>query len=108
VTVSGDPYVRVETASGEVRLLLGEDDDPATVENCDGFIAYTDGTVRSFSALTVAEVDRLLRRWEQTGESRAGALRVPDLVVLRTGGIDSIVAAVEEVVRDLPIVEIER
>jgi hypothetical protein len=57
--------------------------------------------------LTLAEVERLMTKWQQSGESMSGAhLRVPDLVILRSGGVDSIVAAVEDLAEELPVIEL--
>jgi len=105
VTGSEDGYLHVPITHGEVRLLLGADDDPSTVENCDGFVEL-DGVVRSFTVLTLAEVGRLLGEWETPSEDISGAhLRVPDLIILRSGGVDSIVAAVVACVGELPVVD---
>ena len=90
---------------GQVLVLLGAEDDPATVENCDGHVLLDDGSHRTFTALTVAEISRLMARWESTGEEGGGAyLRIPDLVVLRSGGVDNIVAAVRALTEELPVV----
>jgi hypothetical protein len=97
--------MRVPLARGAIRIALGGED-PDTIENTDGFIDLDDGTTRSFTVLTLAEVDRLMRKWEQSGESHSGAhLRVPDLVVLRRGGLASIVAALNDLADELPIIE---
>ncbi len=100
-----DPYLRVPVPGGQVLILLAAKDDPATVENCDGHVLLEDGTRRTFTALTVAEISRLMAKWQTTGEEGGGAyLRVADLVVLRSGGVDNIVAAVWALADDLPSV----
>jgi hypothetical protein len=107
VTRADDAYLRVATAIGEVRILLGGED-PAIVENCDGFIHSPSGEVRSFTAMTLMEIDRVMQKWEASGESLSGAhLRVPDLVVLRSGGVDSVVAAVVDLAAELPVIVLD-
>lgn len=99
-----DYYLRAAITHGEVRIVLGGED-PNTVENTDGFVDLDDGTTRTFTVLTVAEVDRLMKKWEQSGESLSGAhLRVPDLIVLRAGGVASIIAALDDLADELPII----
>jgi hypothetical protein len=105
VPASPDHYLHAAITRGEVRIALG-DDHPDTVENTDGFIDLDDGTTRTFTVLTLAEVDRLMKKWEQSSESRSGAhLRVPDLIVLRAGGVASIIAALDDLADELPITE---
>jgi ABC-type Fe2+-enterobactin transport system substrate-binding protein len=102
-----DHYLRVPITRGELRIVLGGED-PDTIENTDGFIDLDDGTTRTFTALTLAEVDRVMKKWEQSGESSSGAyLRVPDLIILRAGGAASIVAAVDDLAHELPIIALE-
>jgi hypothetical protein len=105
VAEADDPYFHVAIARGEIRILLGGED-PDTVENTDGFVDFNDGTTRSFTVLTLADVDRVMRKREQSGESGA-YLRVPDLVLLRAGGVASIVAALGDLADELPIVELD-
>lgn len=101
-----DPYLRLPVHAGVVELLLGAEDDPATVENCDGFLVQPDGTKRSFTVLSLDEVSRVMDRWSMTGESMSGAhLRVPDLVIVRRGGVEAIAACVNDLAERLPVVE---
>jgi hypothetical protein len=96
---SGDPYVRLPVAGGEIRFLMNPDDDPATVDNVDGYVYLDDGSVKTFTALTLAEVDRILTRWTQSGEALSGLYLVcPDLVLLRSPGLPNITAAVQDAV----------
>jgi hypothetical protein len=54
--------------------------------------------------LTLAEVERLMAMWQQSAECGQGAdLRVPDLAILRSGGVDNVVAAVEDLAAELPV-----
>lgn len=102
-----DHYLRVPITHGRVRIALGGED-PDTVENTDGFIDLDDGTTRTFTVFTLAEVDRLMKKWEQSGESSSGAhLRVPDLIVLRAGGVGNIVTALDDLADEMPIIELD-
>ena len=38
-------------------MLLGAEDDPATVDNCDGFVDGVDGSTKSFTIMTLAAID---------------------------------------------------
>lgn len=71
MTSADDPYLRIEIPLGEIRILLGGED-PDTVENIEGLVDLSDGTTRTFTALTLAEVDRLMKKWERSGESSWG------------------------------------
>lgn len=108
MTDTDGPYSLLPIEGGEVRLLLGAEDDPATVDNCDGFVDGVDGSTKSFTIMTLAAIDRVMSRWESSGEGGSGShLRVPDLIVLRSGGIDKIAAAVEDLVDELPPIVLE-
>ena len=69
------------------------------MENVDGYVYLDDGVVKTFTALTLAEVDRLLNRWAQSGEALSGLyLCCSDLVLLRSPGLRDITAAVEDAI----------
>jgi hypothetical protein len=38
-----DPYLRVSVAGGQVLILLGAEDDPSSVENCEAISCSTTG-----------------------------------------------------------------
>jgi hypothetical protein len=99
VRENGDTYVRLPVAGGEIRFRMNPGDDPATVDNVDGYVYLNDGVVKTFTALTLVEVDRILTRWTQSGEALSGLYLVcPDLVLLRSPGLPNITAAVEDAV----------
>ena len=58
--------------------------------------------------MTVNEIDCTIRRWEASREGLSGThLRIPDLLVLRSGGVDSVVAAVVEIAAELPVIVLD-
>ena len=76
---------------------MNPEDDPDIVDNIDGYVYLDDGVVKTFTAVTLAEVDRMLTRWSQSGEALSGLyLCCPDLVLLRSPGLANITAAVED------------
>lgn len=99
--MDGEPFLPITVLGAEVTFTLGADDDPATVENADAVVIMPDGSRRSATFLTVAEVARILDRWSVSGEGRSGGyLRVPDLVVTREPGVPAMVAALEDLIGD--------
>lgn len=89
----------VEVGSGFKLVVRGVADDDSVanvdVELMDGFGARWSATV-----LTIAEIQRLMRRYRDTGECMDGAFfRVPDLLILDEPTLDSLVAVIEELVR---------
>ena len=99
--MGGEPFLSMTILGAEVTFNLGEDDDPSTLENADALVTMPDGSRRSATFLTVAEVARILDRWKVSGESRSGGyLRVPDLIVTREPGVSAMVAALEDLMEE--------
>jgi hypothetical protein len=96
---NSDSYLRLPVSGGEIRFRMNPDDDPATVDNVDGYVYLGDGVVKTFTALTLVEVERILTRWAQSGEALSCLyLCCPDLVLLRSPGLPNITAAVEDAI----------
>ncbi|MFC9894695.1 hypothetical protein ACFVMC_13485 [Nocardia sp. NPDC127579] len=66
-------FYRVQTTSFDARFIISADADPERVENVDVEVRLTDGSRWSATMFTVAEVQRLMARWSQTGECGGGA-----------------------------------
>lgn len=89
---------RVVVPGAEICLLLGAEDDPATVDNFDVVVTLDDGTRWSATLLTLPAVQRVMDRWRTTGENLAGDFfQCQDLVILRHPGV----AAATDVLRRL-------
>lgn len=89
-----------EVAEGGLTLAveLGGDS-PDTVENCDGWVTLADGSTWSATFLTYAELGRIMDRWKSTGECLGGSyFTCPDLVLVRAPGVQSMFAAVKDLV----------
>lgn len=90
--------VRVQLNGAEALFMLGAEDDPRTVENADVEVVLSDGSRWSATFLSVAEIGRILDRWQLTGEYLYGAyLRVPDLIVVRQGGLEQMAAVLNSI-----------
>jgi hypothetical protein len=78
--------------------MLGAEDDPRQVENVDAEVVLSNGSRWSATFLSVAEISRIMKRWEATGECLDGAyLRIPDLIVVRQGGLEGMVAVLDSI-----------
>ena len=103
---NSSPFVKFKILDAVAVFTLGADDDPATVENVDVQV-LADGSRWSATFLTLRELDVLMERWKESGESHAGAyLRVPDLIVIREPGLAAMVAVLEGMVRDKQIYQL--
>jgi hypothetical protein len=87
--IRGDGY--------EVVFRLGDGDDPATVENVDATVVVRGGGHYAATFLTLDEIDRIMRRYETTGECLSGAyFSCVDLVIMRRPGVAGMAEAVAD------------
>ncbi|MBC6450431.1 hypothetical protein [Actinokineospora xionganensis] len=85
------PYYVVRTDALEARFLPGAGEDPDHVDNADVEVRLSkDGSWYSATILTLAEVDRVMKRWEDTGEALGGRyFHVSDGLIVREPGIEN-------------------
>ncbi|MFI7021016.1 hypothetical protein [Streptomyces sp. NPDC050164] len=89
-----EPLVTVETADFSVTYILGLDDDAETVEDVDAIIRARDGKGWTASFMTPRKIAEVMDRWSTTGECADGLyLQIPDLVIVREGGLDAMTRA---------------
>lgn len=89
----------IPVATGFKLLVRGIEDD-GSVRNADVELVDGHGARWSATVLTVAEVQRLMLLYRDTGECLGGAFfRVPDLLILNEPTLGSLVAIIEEFVR---------
>ncbi|MFE3526317.1 hypothetical protein ACFXOD_32805 [Streptomyces sp. NPDC059161] len=92
------PFVTVETDKFSVTFTLGADDNADTVEDADAVITAPSGARWSASLMTLRQVREVMTRWTITGESLNGHyFQSRDLVILREGGLDSMVNALADI-----------
>jgi hypothetical protein len=92
--MDSSPYVTVQTEKFTVQFLLDGDDDPDTIEEVDATIIAPNGNRWSASLMTLRHAQKLMDRWQSTGENDSGHyFRCSDLVLVREGGLDSMVRA---------------
>jgi hypothetical protein len=78
--------------------MLGAEDSPELVENVDVEVVMSDGSRWAATFISLAEIDRIMKRWETTGEHLGGSyLRVPDLIIVKRGGIDRMVEVLKSI-----------
>jgi hypothetical protein len=91
----------VDDPGFRLHLLLEEGEPLDQVCNVDGWIDVPGDGTWAATFFTVAEVGRLMARWDETGESAGGAYFVSiDGVILREPGVESILAAVRDLVAE--------
>ncbi|TDC50152.1 hypothetical protein E1258_26650 [Micromonospora sp. KC207] len=96
--MANSPLTKVQLNGAEAAFMLGAADDADTVENVDVEVTLDDGSRWSATFLTLAEIRRLMERWEATGECFSGAyFQCADLVIVGQGGI----AAAADLLRQL-------
>lgn len=89
----------ISLADGFKLLVRGLDED-GSVSNVDIELVDAYGARWSATVLTIAEIQRLMRRYRDSGECLSGAFfRVPDLLILDEPTLGSLVAVIEDFVR---------
>ncbi|WP_449060997.1 hypothetical protein [Planomonospora algeriensis] len=69
-------------------FMLGAEDDKETVENVDAELILPDGTRWSATFMTLRAIEKVMNRWQETGECSSGAyFQCPDLVIIPVGGL---------------------
>ncbi|MFI9387354.1 hypothetical protein [Kutzneria sp. NPDC052558] len=88
------PWYRVRTGQFEASFLAG-DDDLDEVCDVDAEVRRPDGSRWSATIFTVAEVERLLAGWADSGECLGGRyFWCPDGLIVREPGIDGMVRVI--------------
>ena len=90
-----EPLVTVETADFSVTYVLALDDDADTVEDVDAIIhAREGGKGWTATFMTPRKIAELMDHRSTTGECAGGLyLQIPDLVIIREGGLDAMTRA---------------
>ncbi|MFJ8825507.1 hypothetical protein ACIREE_27525 [Streptomyces sp. NPDC102467] len=89
------PYYRVRTKDFEALFLPDPDEELDAVCNVDAEVHLPDGSRWSATIFTLAEVDRLMQHWQDTGEAAGGrCFWCMDGLLVRTPGITSIVEVI--------------
>ncbi|MEU5438937.1 hypothetical protein AB0G73_37180 [Streptomyces sp. NPDC020719] len=89
------PYYRVRTKDFAALFLPDPDEEPDEVCNVDAEVHLPDGSRWSATIFTLAEVDRLMRHWQQTGEAAGGrCFWCPDGLIVRAPGITAMVEVI--------------
>ncbi|MGW4399389.1 hypothetical protein ACWEHA_29225 [Amycolatopsis nivea] len=87
------PYYLVRTTAFDVFFLVGGGENPDEVDNVDVEVRCPDGSRWSATMFTLDEVDRIMRRWEGTGECADGSyFAVPDGLIVREPGVRKMAA----------------
>ncbi|MFV0127705.1 hypothetical protein ACLGI4_08330 [Streptomyces sp. HMX112] len=92
--MASSPHVTVRTDKFTVEFLLDGSEDLDTIEEVDATVIAPNGGRRSASLMTLRYVQELMERRRVTGEGDSGHhFRCHDLVLVREGGLDSMVRA---------------
>ncbi|MEU6848358.1 hypothetical protein ABZ901_00185 [Actinacidiphila alni] len=90
-----EPWYRVRTDRFVASFLPSAGEDLDAVCNVDAEVRLTDGSRWSATVFTVAEVQRLMERWAQTGEESGGRyFWCPDGLIVREAGIANMTEAI--------------
>ncbi|MFE5243888.1 MULTISPECIES: hypothetical protein [unclassified Streptomyces] len=83
-----EPWYRVRTGGFQASFLPSEGEDLAEICNVDVFVTLEDGSRWTATVFTVAEVERLMKLWEETDEALGGRyFWVSDGLIVRDPGI---------------------
>lgn len=87
------PHYLVRTSAFDAFFLVGGGENPGEVDNVDVEVRYPDGSRWSATMVTLDEVDRIMHRWERTGECADGSyFVVPDGLIVREPGVRKMAA----------------
>ncbi|MFJ4412253.1 hypothetical protein [Streptomyces sp. NPDC088910] len=93
-----EPWYRVRTDRFVASFLPSAGEDLDAVCNVDVEVRLTDGSRWSATVFTVAEVQRLMERWAQTGEEAGGRyFWCSDGLIVREAGIANMTEAISGV-----------
>ncbi|MCX5077764.1 hypothetical protein OG321_35440 [Streptomyces sp. NBC_00424] len=85
-----EPWYRVRTEAFEASFLPSPDEDLNSVCNVDVFVDLQDGSRWTATLFTVAEVERLMDVWAESGEALGGRFFwVSDGLIVRDPGVNS-------------------
>jgi hypothetical protein len=85
-----EPWYRVRTEAFEASFLPSPDEDLDSICNVDVFVNLQDGSRWTATVFTVAEVERLMDVWAESGEALGGRyFCVTDGLIVRDPGVDS-------------------
>ncbi|GID29420.1 hypothetical protein Abr02nite_44030 [Paractinoplanes brasiliensis] len=103
-----DPYLVVTEPTFVARFLLApEGDASASVANVDVFVDLPDGSTWSLTIFTVAEVERLLAVWRESGEAAHGSyFWASDQLIVPEPGVRAMTTAIRELVRSGEITDV--
>ncbi|MEU9796185.1 hypothetical protein AB0E27_37365 [Streptomyces sparsogenes] len=89
------PYFRARTEGFDALFLPSPDEVLDEVCNVDVEVHLPDGSRWNATIFTAAEVDRLMRMWERTGEAAGGrCFWCSDGLIVRDPGIQSMVSVI--------------
>nr|WSX78563.1 hypothetical protein OH826_34760 [Streptomyces sp. NBC_00899] len=90
-----EPWYRVRTDRFVASFLPSAGEDLDAVCNVDVEVRLTDGSRWSATVFTVAEVQRLMERWAQTGEEAGGRyFWCSDGLIVRKAGVADMTEAI--------------
>ena len=93
------PFYVVGCDGFSVSFALDRRERLEDVCNVDVWLTFADGSRWTATVFTLAEIERLMQRWRETGEALAGAyFTCSDGLIVRRGGVD---AAIVDVVAGL-------
>lgn len=93
-----DHVLKVQLDGAVAAFMLGAEDSPELVENVDVEVELSDGSRWAATFISLAEIGRIMERWAMTGEYLGGSyLRVPDLIVIKQGGIEKMVEVLKSI-----------
>ncbi|MFI1105193.1 hypothetical protein [Streptomyces melanogenes] len=89
------PWYRVRTEGFQASFVAGDDEDLDEVCNVDVVVTLKDGSRWTATVFTVAEAERLMKLWAETGEALGGRyFWVSDGLIVRDPGIDSMTGVI--------------
>lgn len=90
-----EPWYRVRTEAFEASFLPGVDEDLDSVCNVDVSVDLQDGSRWTATVFTVAEVERLMEVWAESGAALGGRFFwVSDSLIVRDPGVNSMIQVI--------------
>jgi hypothetical protein len=93
------PFHRVIDPAFELVIPRWEGQDVETAQEADATVRLPDGTHRYATFMTLSAIERVMDRWQETGEGLSGRyFYCSDLIIIRRPGLHAMADAIRDLI----------